>query len=88
MPTTESQLRREECRHAVRGHLYARQAISQSATTIRRGLAREYDFTLSEVEAAAEFLTGLEQLSVTPDALGGSRYYRITAIGILAEERG
>lgn len=86
----DAQLRREECRRAVRTHLYARQAVAQSADTIRRGLSREHDFDLSEVSAACLFLTGLTppQLKGEPEPMGSTLHYQITAAGILAEERG
>jgi len=88
MTPEDLQLRREECRRAVRRHLYARQAVAQSADTIRRGLAIEHDFTLPEVTSAAGFLLDLGQLKTPENKLGATVHYQITAAGILAEERG
>lgn len=87
MNAEEIQARKEECRREVLAYLYARQAVAQAAPTIRRGLAGEFDFDLPEVRGAAEFLVGLGLLKATPDPLGATTYYQITAAGILAHER-
>jgi hypothetical protein len=84
------QLRREECRHAVRTYLYDRQAVAQSAVTIHRGLAREFDFTQAEVMSALNFWAASNppQLTAEPDGAGATLYFKITPPGILAHERG
>lgn len=89
MPTPdELQLRREDCRRAVRTYLYARQAVAQSAATVTRGLSVEHDFTPAEVTAALEFLADLGQLKIPANPMGSTRHFQINAAGILAEERG
>lgn len=87
MPLPAEQTRREDCRRAVRAHLYARPAVSQSAATISRVLRLEHDFHEAEVSAAADFLVGLAHLTASHDPLGATKYYQISAEGILAEER-
>ncbi len=87
MPLPDQQARREDCRRAVRAHLYARPAISQTASTICRLLRLEHDFDEAEVSAACEFLVGLSHVSSSKDPLGATVYYKITTEGILAEER-
>jgi hypothetical protein len=89
MPTPDDlQLRREDCRRAVRAYLYARQAVAQSPATITRGLGMEHDFSLAEVTAALRFLVDLGQLKIPENKLGASEHFQINAAGILAEERG
>lgn len=89
MPTPdELQLRREDCRRAVRTYLYARQAVAQSAPTVTRGLGIEHDFSLAEVTAALRFLVDLNQLKIPANPMGAIEHFQINAAGILAEERG
>jgi hypothetical protein len=76
-------------RRAIRGHLADRAVVSQCAETIARHFQREYRPTTDETEHALTFLTALGHLAAEPDPLGGARkYYRATAAGILAHERG
>lgn len=89
MPSPDDiQLRREDCRRAVRAYLYARQAVAQSAATVTRGLTMEHDFTLAEVSSALRFLHDLQQLKIPENSMGAIEHFQITARGILAEERG
>jgi hypothetical protein len=86
MPSDQERL--EEIRYAVRAHLYDRQGVSQSAGTIRRNLSREIrDLTDAEIEDACRLLVDLDQVAIDTSELGSTRYYRITAAGILAHER-
>ena len=80
--------RAEECRYETRHYLATRSTLALDADSIRRGLARNFDFTLAEVEAALVFLVGLNQVEVNHAGLGSTKYYQITAQGTLAEERG
>jgi hypothetical protein len=87
--STPDQLRLEEVRFQVRTYLYERQAVAQSAGTIRRGLSTEFDFSQKEVEAALFFLVGMTppQVSFRNDDRGATKYWQITTVGILAHER-
>lgn len=81
---------REELRHAVRTYLYARPTAAMSVDAIRHHLARHgYRFEAEDVEAAAEFLAGMDpaQVEAIQDGLGASKAYRITSAGTLAHER-
>lgn len=76
-------------RRAVRAHLAERPSVSQSAATVHRHVGAEYGASVAEVESACGVLVSMGQLSSHHDPLGGSvKYYKATADGILAHERG
>lgn len=78
-----------EFRRAVRAHLAERPAIAQNPATIQRHLAREHDCTLADTENACAVLEALKHISAANDPLGGkTKFYKATAEGILAHERG
>lgn len=80
--------RAEECRYEARHYLATRSTLALDAGAVQRGLARNFDFTLAEVEAALVFLVSLGQAQTEPATLGRTKYYQITAQGQLADERG
>ena len=86
----EQQLRREECRRAVRDYLAVRQAIALHPQDIRRGLnaCRVNDFTAEEVAAACVFLVGLKYAEQLTAEMGATLYYKAASAGVLAYERG
>lgn len=76
-------------RRAVRDYLAERPSVSQSPATIRRFMGRDVPGDESDVAAACTVLTSLDQLAESNDPLGGAtKYYRITAKGILDHEAG
>jgi hypothetical protein len=76
-------------RRAVRGHLADRPAVAQPALTVNRHLKREFCSTVEEAEAALFFLESLGHLRSCHDPLGGNvRSYQVTAVGMIAHERG
>lgn len=76
-------------RRAVRAHLAERPAVAQSADTIHRHLGREHAASRDHVAAACAFLVDLGHLRHVPDSLGGAAaYFKATAAGIIAHERG
>jgi hypothetical protein len=82
----------EQLRLAVRDVLYARQGTALPAHGIRRRVATEIDFKceLPDVEAALEFWRSFPtgpQVAFDFDEAGNTKWYRITAAGILAKER-
>jgi hypothetical protein len=80
--------KKEEIRHGVRKSLYDRQRTAHLATTVLRDLrADQYDADLEDVEAALSFLEDLEQVASEHGDLGSTKYFRLTASGILAHER-
>jgi len=85
-----AQERREECRRSTLGFLAVRQATAHHPKTIRRALnaGHEHDFTDDEVTAALTYLLSAGFVTAIPDGLGATLYYRATAAGVLAHERG
>ena len=76
-------------RRAVRGHLAERPSVSQAPATIHRFMGRDVPGTVEDVARACEVLTALGQLHAENDPIGGStKYYRVTAQGILDHEAG
>ena len=85
----KEQLRREEIRRAVRAHLVERPGLSQGPSTIRLSLRHTIlNVTIDEVNAAITFLVSLRHLEVVKEPLGATEYFRATAEGTLAHERG
>lgn len=84
----DDQTRREDIRYAVRDYLAARPTIAQSVPTIRRRI--EVEASGNEVKAALEFWQSLEppQVSYEYSTAGSTQYWKITAAGTLAHERG
>jgi hypothetical protein len=78
---------REECRREVLNYLANRPAVALSRDTIRRGLAREFDFEDAEILHACAFLVSRGFASEKHADLGATRYYQISADGTLAHER-
>lgn len=83
----EQQERREESRREVLRHLAQHSVRAFRAETIRQMLAREYDFTLDEINAALSFLGSDGRVSSTPDPQGATLYFRVTAEGTRQIER-
>jgi len=83
-----TQEKREDCRREVRRYLADRPSLAFRTETIRRNVDREFDFTLDEVRDALAFLASAKQVEIEPESLGATEYFKITAAGILAHERG
>lgn len=81
------QERKEECRREVLRYLAHRSVLAFRAETIRNALHREFNFTIEEITAALEFERGADRVSVEPHSQGATKYYRVTAEGILFDER-
>jgi hypothetical protein len=82
----------ELLRLAVRDALYARQGTALPARGIRRRVATELDFEVTEaqVEAALDFWKSqpaAPQVLFDYDEAGSTKWWRITAAGVLAKER-
>jgi len=82
--------RQEDIRCAVRAYLAARPNVAQSAATITRRIRTEVAAPHHDVEAALEFWASLEpaQASFEYAPAGATKYWKITAAGTLAHERG
>lgn len=86
--TAKTPAEKEEVRHAVRTYLYDRQRAAQTIATITRNLRRDgTQCDEDDVEIALAFLTGMDQVAETPDPLGSTKYFKLTATGILDHER-
>lgn len=83
-----NQMQKEELRRLVRTWLAERGALSFNAHSVHRGVSREIACTEPEVEDALTLLTGMGQVSAAHSELGSTLYYKVTAAGILANERG
>lgn len=81
----EQQERREEIRREARAYLANRLGLAFNAASIARAVR---NCTASEMENALYILISLGQVEENPDSLGATKYYRITAAGALAHERG
>ena len=80
---------KELLRHAVLECLYAREPNYLPTRAILRVVARELltPPTEQDVLAALDLLKGLELAADRPDEFGSTRYWLITAKGILHFER-
>lgn len=89
MARDATQLRREECRQAVRAYLANRPVVAMRVAAITRGLRDEGAFSEDEVEQALAFLASLSppQVAARSAPLGASQSWQITAAGTLAHER-
>jgi len=85
---SKEQERREECRREVRRYLAERPSLAFRAETIRRNLAVEFDFSAEEVRDALAFFVSAKQVEIEQDGCGATDYFKITASGTLAHERG
>ena len=79
---------KEELRRLVLRYLAERAALSYNSASVQRGVSREMAHTIPEAAEALELLLDLGFLKLVPNELGASRYYRISAAGTLAYERG
>lgn len=79
---------KEELRRLVLRFLAERAALSYNADSVQRGVSREMAHTLPEAADALELLLDLGYLRLTENKLGAARYYKISAAGTLAYERG
>lgn len=88
MDAVQQAEKNEECRREVRAYLADRPSVALSAGTIRRGLQAEWNYNAEEITNALGFLRSLDQVAQTRAELGSTLYYRISATGTLAHERG
>jgi hypothetical protein len=83
---------KEELRHAALEYLAARHPAAMTVRACHRTIAREIgsEITEEDVEAALELLAALRPplAACVRDALGATKYWRATATGVLAFERG
>ena len=79
---------KEELRRLVLRYLAERAALSYNAPSVQLGVRREMACTLPEVEEALEMLLDLELLRHIKNTFGAAKYYKVSAAGTLAYERG
>jgi hypothetical protein len=80
----------EQLRHALLEALNLRAGVALTASGLRRRVELELAFKVAEadVEAALQFLLDRQLIAFDFDPLGSTKWYRITAAGTLAVERG
>jgi len=79
---------KQELRELVRQHLAERPRIGLRASDVQMRIRRQIECTTPEVEDALALLVSLGQAQAFNAQLGATKYYQITAAGILAYERG
>lgn len=81
---------KEDLRHAVLDVLSTRAPAALPLAGIRRRMVNEVDFDFTEADVAAVlfFLADKNLVKAETDPLGSSKWWRITADGQLAVERG
>jgi len=84
----DPQEQREDCRREVRRYLAERPQLAFRDQTIQQKLHLENDFTIAQVRDALVFLVSDKQVEIEPEELGATPYYKITANGMRAHERG
>jgi hypothetical protein len=62
--------------------------VVSAAHLLRVRKEADFAFENEDLEAACEFLVGLELLKKYPDDLGSTMYYQATSKGVLSHERG
>lgn len=80
----------EELRHATLQELAARYPTAHLAPTIRRKVAESVMFPVpvEALDAALEFLREKNFVACERDGLGSSKFWKATAAGVQAQERG
>ena len=78
----------EELRRLVRKHLAERPSVALNANSIQSAVAREIRCTIPEVEDACQLFKGLGHIEQIHNTFGSVKYFKITATGLLAHERG
>jgi len=80
--------RNEEARREALRFVACRNLLAHALPAVRRGVNREgFDFTDEEILSALGLLVGLGLVIDRVDALGSSKYYQVTASGMLTCER-
>ncbi|HPA21465.1 MAG TPA: hypothetical protein PLU30_27235 [Verrucomicrobiae bacterium] len=81
---------REEVRRQVRAMLAGRPSTAHRASYVRHRINSDTGerYTDDEVDAAISFLQKAGQIEFEEESLGATKYWKITAAGILAHERG
>ena len=79
---------KEELRRLILRFLAERAALSYNSASVQRGVSREMAHTIPEAAEALELLLDLGFLKIIPNTFGASKYYKISATGTLAYERG
>jgi hypothetical protein len=79
---------KEELRRLCLRWMAERSALSFNARSVHAGTARDIAATLPEIEDALSFLQSSGLLDDVPNKMGGTKYFKINAGGILSHESG
>lgn len=77
----------EHIRHALLRTLYGTRTVKVASSFLERAAVRDCGCTAEEARAEIEFLKSAGLVSSTPDTLGSSHYWQITAECVLTYER-
>ena len=80
--------KKEELRRLCLRWMSERSALAFNARSVHAGTARDFSATCAEVEEALQFLLSSGMLDNIPNGMGGTRYYKVNAKGILSYESG
>ena len=79
---------KEELRRLVLRWMAERSALAFNGRSVHAGTARDFSATCAEVEEALLFLLSSGMLDNIPNGMGGTKYYKVNAKGILSYEAG
>ena len=85
-PSTDAEI----IRHSIRDQLYHRHPAPMTPAGLLRAVTVDVGFCPAPVDIAGALadLKDLGQATVEPDALGNTEWWRLTAAGRFAKERG
>ena len=76
--------RTEQIRHSLLSTLYGTRGTTVAATLLQREVSRECGgVTLPETVCELKFFEASGMVAVTPDPMGSTLYYQLTAAGVL-----
>lgn len=76
-------------RRTLRGHLAERPSAALAPTTLHSRYSGEFGCDTDDVADALVFLVALGHLKIVTDPMGGgTKYYQVTAAGMIAHESG
>lgn len=77
----------EHIRHALLRTLYGTRTVRVAGSFLARAAQRDCGCEADAANAEIEFLVSADYATVIPDPMGSTKYYQISAAGILAYER-
>lgn len=78
----------EHLRRAILAELYRTRAIRVPSSYVQRASQRECGAEAAAVDAELAFLESAKLIDHEADSLGSSKYWKLTAAGVVQHERG